>query len=82
MSPSSATPAENKDTLMAAPIQESLQMQQPNAHQAMDPQQPHAEQPQMTLRGGQEGRGMCPGRFCFIIPCPIPINCCIFPCPC
>ncbi|KAK8147992.1 hypothetical protein G3M48_000582 [Beauveria asiatica] len=57
---------------------------QPTRHQAMDPQQPHVEnentEPELGLRGGQGE--MCPGRFCFIIPCPIPINCCIFPCPC
>lgn len=46
-----------------------------------DPQRPHDE-PEMNLRGGEEGRGMCPGRFCFIIPCPLPCNCCIIPCPC
>ncbi|KAJ3493967.1 hypothetical protein NLG97_g4387 [Lecanicillium saksenae] len=50
-----------------------------------DPQQPHAEtenaDPELGLRGGHQGE-TCPGRFCFIIPCPIPINCCIFPCPC
>jgi hypothetical protein len=28
---------------------------------------------ELHLRGGE----LCPGRFCFIIPCPIPINCCI-----
>ncbi|KAJ4145166.1 hypothetical protein LMH87_004024 [Akanthomyces muscarius] len=59
---------------------------QPTRHQAMDPQQAHAEtadtqnaDPELGLRGGGE---TCPGRFCFIIPCPIPCNFCIFPCPC
>lgn len=28
------------------------------------------------MRGGDRG-GMCPGRFCFIIPCPIPCDFCI-----
>ncbi|KXH66664.1 hypothetical protein CSAL01_09388 [Colletotrichum salicis] len=41
-----------------------------------DPQrpQPQTEQMEMGLRGGDDGRGPCPGRFCFIIPCPIPCN--------
>lgn len=54
---------------------------QPLTNHLVDPQRPHDE-PEMQLRGGQEGRGPCPGRFCFIIPCPIPCNCCIIPCPC
>ncbi|KAL7796703.1 hypothetical protein V8C37DRAFT_326079 [Trichoderma ceciliae] len=43
---------------------------------------PHPETTNdVEMRGGDDG-GSCPGRFCFIIPCPIPIDCCIFPCPC
>jgi hypothetical protein len=53
---------------------------QPKRQQEMDPQRPHADT-ELSLRGGNDGRGMCPGRFCFIIPCPLPCNCCIFPCP-
>merc|ERR1712098_418554 len=59
---------------------EPMQMDQPQGHQAMDPARPHPET-ELSLRGGSEGRGMCPGRFCFIIPCPIPCNFCVFPCP-
>ncbi|EHK21062.1 uncharacterized protein TRIVIDRAFT_111930 [Trichoderma virens Gv29-8] len=55
---------------------------QPNSHPAMDAQQPHPEtKDDVNMRGGDDG-DCCPGRFCFIIPCPIPIDCCIFPCPC
>jgi len=45
-----------------------------------DPQkpQPASEGAAIGLRGG-DGGGMCPGRFCFIIPCPLPCNCCIIP---
>lgn len=39
---------------------------------------PETRAPELHLRGGE----MCPGRFCFIIPCPLPCNCCVFPCPC
>ncbi|KAK0762900.1 hypothetical protein N5P37_004424 [Trichoderma harzianum] len=47
-----------------------------------DAQQPHPETTDdVNMRGGDDG-DCCPGRFCFIIPCPIPIDCCIFPCPC
>ncbi|CRK18845.1 hypothetical protein VD0002_g4079 [Verticillium dahliae] len=52
---------------------------------AMNAQEPQASQDdrsadesELTLRGGEA----CPGRFCFIIPCPIPCNFCVFPCPC
>ncbi|CEJ94111.1 hypothetical protein VHEMI09662 [[Torrubiella] hemipterigena] len=56
--------------------------QPPAPHMAMDPTAPHPESEQPRLRGGHNEGGACPGRFCFIIPCPIPINCCIIPCPC
>ncbi|GHJ84543.1 hypothetical protein NliqN6_0945 [Naganishia liquefaciens] len=49
---------------------------QPTTEQAVDQQ---AEVEGMRLRGGGEA---CPGRFCFIIPCPIPCNFCVFPLPC
>ncbi|KAK3995714.1 hypothetical protein QBC44DRAFT_319273 [Cladorrhinum sp. PSN332] len=54
-----------------------LQTVQPPALQAMNPQKPHPENEMMMgLRGGQRGR-LCPGRFCFCVPCPIPCDCCI-----
>lgn len=40
-----------------------------------DPQRPHADD-DANIRGGDRG-GLCPGRFCFIIPCPLPCDCCI-----
>ncbi|KAK3395077.1 hypothetical protein B0H63DRAFT_556169 [Podospora didyma] len=54
---------------------------QPAASQSMDYQKPAVQskdEPEMGLRGGEA----CPGRFCFIIPCPIPCDFCVFPCPC
>ncbi|CAG9955762.1 unnamed protein product [Clonostachys rosea f. rosea IK726] len=60
---------------------EQVQVAQPKMNMAMDPERPHAES-ELSLRGGREGEGMCPGRFCFCIPCPIPCNCCIIPIPC
>ncbi|KAI1257367.1 hypothetical protein MGN70_000407 [Eutypa lata] len=56
--------------------QQSIQMQ-PIASKPMDPQRPH-EEPTVGLRGGDRG-GCCPGRFCFIIPCPLPCDCCVIP---
>ncbi|KAK4159298.1 hypothetical protein QBC43DRAFT_304740 [Cladorrhinum sp. PSN259] len=53
-----------------------LQVVQPPAPQAMDPQKPHPENEMMGLRGGDRG-GLCPGRFCFCVPCPLPCDCCI-----
>lgn len=48
-----------------------------------DPRQAHAQDDAGEERGRLRGGGeACPGRFCFIIPCPIPCNCCIIPCPC
>ncbi|KAF4983103.1 hypothetical protein FZEAL_1413 [Fusarium zealandicum] len=58
---------------------QSLQTEQPRAHGVMDAQKaPATTEPEMNLRGG----GACDGRLCGIIPCPIPINCWIIPCPC
>ncbi|KAK6063924.1 hypothetical protein SCUP515_12085 [Seiridium cupressi] len=48
---------------------------QPMASQPMTPERPH-EDSQMGLRGGDRG-GMCPGRFCFCVPCPLPCDFCI-----
>ncbi|KAK0707723.1 hypothetical protein B0H67DRAFT_321397 [Lasiosphaeris hirsuta] len=55
----------------------ALHTTQPPRSQAMDPQRPHPES-DIGLRGGDRG-GMCPGRFCFCIPCPIPCDCCFIP---
>ncbi|KAK1765158.1 hypothetical protein QBC33DRAFT_544816 [Phialemonium atrogriseum] len=56
---------------------QAVQTTQPMASEPMDPEQPHPEsQPTMGLRGGQRG-SVCPGRFCFCVPCPIPCDCCI-----
>ncbi|RKU41613.1 hypothetical protein DL546_002943 [Coniochaeta pulveracea] len=52
-----------------------LQSAQPPSFQPMNPQKPHPEG-DVSLRGGDRG-GMCPGRFCFIIPCPLPCDFCI-----
>ncbi|KUI63739.1 hypothetical protein VM1G_10507 [Cytospora mali] len=57
----------------AAPA--AVQASQPRLSEPMDPQRPHVDT-DAGLRGGDRG-GMCPGRFCFIIPCPIPCDCCI-----
>ncbi|KAK0100447.1 hypothetical protein ONS95_008397 [Cadophora gregata] len=62
----------------------NLEMAQPNNKQSMQPTLPspnttakdreqEAEREEVRMRGGE----MCPGRFCFIIPCPLPCNCCI-----
>ncbi|KAK4195485.1 hypothetical protein QBC40DRAFT_211418 [Triangularia verruculosa] len=59
----------------AAHVDGKLQTSQPGTFQAMDPQKPH-EDSELGLRGGDRG-GCCPGRFCFIIPCPLPCDCCI-----
>ncbi|KAJ9156869.1 hypothetical protein NKR19_g4077 [Coniochaeta hoffmannii] len=55
--------------------QASLETSQPPSFQPMNPQQPHPDS-ELTLRGGDRG-GMCPGRFCFCIPCPLPCDFCI-----
>ncbi|KAM5510267.1 hypothetical protein FOXYSP1_10367 [Fusarium oxysporum f. sp. phaseoli] len=56
---------------------EQMQMEQPKAHQDMNPNQPHPDT-QVSMRGGDRG-GPCPGRFCFCIPCPLPCDCCFIP---
>ncbi|KAF3767150.1 hypothetical protein M406DRAFT_69312 [Cryphonectria parasitica EP155] len=40
-----------------------------------DPERPHPKDT-TDLRGGERSE-MCPGRFCFIIPCPLPCDFCI-----
>ncbi|KAF4959086.1 hypothetical protein FGADI_1964 [Fusarium gaditjirri] len=75
MSPSQSAPQE----LSEMSNSQSLETNQPKSQQSMDPQKaPETTDPQMELRGG----GACDGRLCGIIPCPIPINCWIIPCPC
>lgn len=50
---------------------------------SIDPRKPQDNieraEPELNLRGGKDCDGHCRGRFCFIIPCPIPINCCVIP---
>jgi len=60
-----------------APAQvHSLHTAQPPASQPMNPQKPHPESDaQLGLRGGRSD--LCPGRFCFCVPCPLPCDCCI-----
>ncbi|SPJ75328.1 uncharacterized protein FTOL_05059 [Fusarium torulosum] len=63
-------------------VSESMEMSQPKAHQPMDPQRPQPQtngEPELSLRGGEDCGGWCRGRFCFLIPCPIPIKCCVIP---
>ncbi|KAH6613728.1 hypothetical protein B0J18DRAFT_440784 [Chaetomium sp. MPI-SDFR-AT-0129] len=49
---------------------------QPAASQPMNPRQPHPEtEAELGLRGGRSE--MCPGRFCFCVPCPLPCDFCI-----
>ncbi|KAF5973221.1 hypothetical protein FBULB1_8416 [Fusarium bulbicola] len=59
---------------------ESMEMVQPRADQPTDTQQLQENaEPELGLRGGEDCDGWCRGRFCFIIPCPIPIKCCFIP---
>ncbi|KAI1436856.1 hypothetical protein GGR50DRAFT_692822 [Xylaria sp. CBS 124048] len=50
-------------------------VEQPMASQPMNPSAPH-DTPQMGLRGGDRS-SLCPGRFCFCVPCPLPCDFCI-----
>ncbi|OTA55463.1 hypothetical protein K449DRAFT_388135 [Hypoxylon sp. EC38] len=60
-----------------ATMSQSVQTAQPTALQAMDPQRPQPDQPEFgNLRGGERS-SLCPGRFCFCIPCPLPCDFCI-----
>ena len=58
----------------------SIEPMMPNPDQTSEQRDAQAQKEEqvMRLRGGEA----CPGRFCFIIPCPIPCNFCVFPCPC
>ncbi|KAK3305299.1 uncharacterized protein B0T15DRAFT_531910 [Chaetomium strumarium] len=54
----------------------NLQTSQPRVPQPMNPQKPHPEtDTSLGLRGGRSS--VCPGRFCFCVPCPLPCDCCI-----
>ncbi|KPA39112.1 hypothetical protein FLAG1_08026 [Fusarium langsethiae] len=75
MSSSQTSSQELSDMRNSQPLETS----QPQAQHSMDPQKaPESTEPTLELRGG----GACDGRLCGIIPCPIPINCWIIPCPC
>lgn len=63
----------------------NLQTIQPATPQSMtlDPspattpaQAKESQKQEVNIRGGDRG-GACPGRFCFIIPCPFPCDFCI-----
>ncbi|KAL1891985.1 hypothetical protein Sste5346_007329 [Sporothrix stenoceras] len=79
MSPS--TPAPTTAPARAAEMNDAdaaqaIELSQPAVAQPMNTQAPHDVSHQVTLRGGRSEA--CPGRFCFIIPCPIPCDFCIF----
>ncbi|KAL7628535.1 hypothetical protein AAE478_000050 [Parahypoxylon ruwenzoriense] len=82
MSPSQTDTFNNTPDNQAAPSSigqsapQSLQTTQPIALQAMDPQRPQPDAPELGLRGGDRS-SLCPGRFCFCVPCPLPCDCCI-----
>ncbi|KAL2198246.1 hypothetical protein P885DRAFT_76954 [Corynascus similis CBS 632.67] len=59
------------------PVQlHQLHTSQPPVPQPMDTQKPHPEnETELNLRGGRSR--LCPGRFCFCIPCPLPCDFCI-----
>jgi hypothetical protein len=68
-----------------APSAANLQTTQPATPQSMtlDPSQAttltqakEEQEQEVNIRGGDRG-GACPGRFCFIIPCPFPCDFCI-----
>ncbi|PTD02165.1 hypothetical protein HYE67_000153 [Fusarium culmorum] len=59
---------------------ESTDMNQPAPNQPMEPQRPLPNsQPDLSLSGGENCHGFCMGRCCLIIPCPLPMDCCIIP---
>ncbi|KAH6969295.1 hypothetical protein BKA59DRAFT_540364 [Fusarium tricinctum] len=74
----SSTEAQSQE-LSEMRTSQPLETDQPKAQHSMDPQKaPETTEPSLELRGG----GACDGRLCGIIPCPIPVNCWIIPCPC
>ncbi|KAI0175532.1 hypothetical protein GGR52DRAFT_316750 [Hypoxylon sp. FL1284] len=79
MSPSETQTPNNKAAQRpsGSETRSSIQTTQPKSLQSMDPERPQVEQPEFGgLRGGDRS-SMCPGRFCFCIPCPIPCDFCI-----
>ncbi|KAH8820721.1 hypothetical protein F5884DRAFT_764962 [Xylogone sp. PMI_703] len=62
--------ANNIDTATQQPLSTQPQLVEP-----MKPKAPEEEEVVLTLRGGRSEA--CPGRFCFIIPCPFPCDFCI-----
>ncbi|KAI1142631.1 hypothetical protein F5Y05DRAFT_125056 [Hypoxylon sp. FL0543] len=56
---------------------QSVQTAQPKTLQAMDPQRPQPDQPGFGYLRGGDRSSVCPGRFCFCIPCPLPCDFCI-----
>ncbi|KAI1323640.1 hypothetical protein F5Y16DRAFT_332438 [Xylariaceae sp. FL0255] len=73
-------PAQDHTAITAPSNEQQSQMQeivlQPmTTSQPMDPERPH-EDSKLGLRGGDRG-GICPGRFCFCVPCPLPCDFCI-----
>ncbi|KAG9228256.1 hypothetical protein BJ875DRAFT_490052 [Amylocarpus encephaloides] len=70
-SPQTKSPNKSVETTQPA-AQESMTSQPVSAEE-----QNKANEDKVGMRGGEA----CPGRFCFIVPCPIPCNCCIIPCP-
>ncbi|KAI2638571.1 hypothetical protein GGS21DRAFT_508975 [Xylaria nigripes] len=78
MSPSqseNASTVEIVNNQQQAPHEMKVIAQQPMMSQPMDPERPH-EEPQTSLRGGDRS-SLCPGRFCFCVPCPLPCDFCI-----
>ncbi|KAI0868968.1 hypothetical protein GGS24DRAFT_506218 [Hypoxylon argillaceum] len=69
----SATKNERRESQLEEGMQEIAL--QPMASQPMNPERPH-EDSGLNLRGGDRG-GLCPGRFCFCVPCPLPCDFCI-----
>ncbi|KAK2016187.1 hypothetical protein LZ32DRAFT_601760 [Colletotrichum eremochloae] len=80
---SAVSPAKPKNVLLHDDQHaQSVCDTQPSPARPMDPLRPQREDAHINLRGGHNDRSACPGRFCFIIPCPLPCNFCVFPCPC
>ncbi|TVY75888.1 hypothetical protein LSUE1_G007436 [Lachnellula suecica] len=70
-SATSATSAANLQTAQpAAPQSMTLD---PTSQSTTQAQAKESQDQEVHMRGGDA----CPGRFCFIIPCPIPCNFCI-----
>ncbi|KAI1390353.1 uncharacterized protein F4822DRAFT_233678 [Hypoxylon trugodes] len=78
MSPSQTQTPDKQAAQSSGPaVPQSVQATQPVPLQSMDPKRPQPEQPEYgKLRGGERS-SVCPGRFCFCIPCPLPCDFCI-----